>query len=95
MSKPKASDELREWVALHNEEALLADGFEGAFIGVAERCSQPPVAVYDGKRCIEILMKRDGMDQEEATEFFTFNTLGAWVGAGTPLFLWRYAKGEK
>ena len=83
-------DALRDWIAFHTEEALLADGFEGAIIGVAERCSQPTLVVYDAKRCVEILMRRDGMSYEDACEFFEFNTLGAWVGEHTPLFLWRY-----
>lgn len=82
-------EELRDWIARHNEEALLADGYEEAIIGIAERCSQAAVVVYDAEKCIEILMQRDGMDYDEAFEFFQFNTLGAWVGDGTPLFLWR------
>jgi hypothetical protein len=82
----------REWLAEVNPEALLADGFEDALVGVAERCGQPILAVYDAVQCIEILMKRDGMDYEEAEEFFTFNTLGAWAGDHTPLFLWRVPK---
>ncbi|HET6886625.1 MAG TPA: hypothetical protein VFH87_01755 [Candidatus Udaeobacter sp.] len=79
---------IREWVAEYNEDALLADGFEEAIIGIAERCSQPPLVVYDAEKCIEIL-ERD-MTRDEAEEFFSFNTLGAWCGEHTPLFLWRY-----
>ena len=37
------SETLNEWVAAHNEEALLADGFEDALIGVALRCGEPAV----------------------------------------------------
>jgi hypothetical protein len=40
-------------------------------------------------------MERDGMTYEGAAEFFQFNTLGAWVGEHTPLFLWRYRKGDR
>jgi hypothetical protein len=29
------------------------------------------------------------MTEEEAEEYFSFNTLGAWVGEHTPLFLTR------
>jgi len=87
--------ELAEWLDGHNEAALLADGFEDAIIGVAERCSQPSLVVYDAERCIGILMERDGMTYEDAAEFFQFNTLGAWVGENTPLFLWRYRKGDR
>jgi hypothetical protein len=90
---PSRSDKIGEWLerfAEDEEGILTADGLEDAFLGVAVRCSQPPLAVYDGQRCIEILMARDGMDEEAATKCFEFNTLGAWVGDRTPLYLWRY-----
>lgn len=80
---------VRAWIAELNPDALLADGFEDAILGVGERCSQEPIVVYDARKCVEILMQRDGMSEEEATEFFEFNTLGSWVGENTPLFLWR------
>ena len=83
------SDELREWISSHNEEALLADGFEAAILGVAERCSKPALVVYDAEKCLDILVDRDGMDPSEALEFFSYNTLGAWAGEHTPLFLWK------
>jgi hypothetical protein len=67
----------------------MADGFEDAILGVAERCSKLPLVVYDARKCVEILVERDGMEPEEALEFFHFNTLGAWMGQHTPLFLWR------
>lgn len=66
---------------------LLADGFEGAFIGVATRCGQPTLAVYSAHKCIKILVERDGMTHEEALEYFNFNVVGGWVGEETPLFL--------
>jgi hypothetical protein len=81
---------MREWIATHNENALLADGFEEAILGVAERCGKDPLVVYDADKCIGILMQRDGMEYDEAEEFFQFNTLGAWAGENTPLFLWKY-----
>ncbi|HEX6829054.1 MAG TPA: hypothetical protein VF104_08750 [Burkholderiales bacterium] len=81
---------VREWVSELNPEALMADGFEEAIVGVAERCSKDALVVYDIEKCIEILVKRDGMTPEDAREFFEFNTLGAWAGEGTPLFLTRW-----
>ena len=59
---------------------LLADGFEGAFIGVATRCGQPTLAVYSAHKCIKLLVERDGMTHEEALEYFNFNVVGGWVG---------------
>jgi hypothetical protein len=66
---------------------MLANGLEEAFVGVAHRYGfSVPVAAYDREKCIEILM-RDGGTREEAEDFFEYNTLGAWVGDSTPLFI--------
>lgn len=67
-------------------EALLADGFEDAILGIAERCGQPPLVAYDRTRCIDILVA-EGMERDEAEEFFEFNVAGAWMGDMTPLFI--------
>ncbi len=44
-----------------------------------------PVALYDRKKCIEILEKQ-GMTKEEAYEYFDYNVIGAWMGKSTPAF---------
>jgi hypothetical protein len=93
MSEAVGDEDIRSFAARYNTEALLADGFEDAFIGMAERCSQPAIAVYDAGHCIRILMERDGMNLNEAVEFLDFNVLGAWLGENTPAFLWKY-RGE-
>jgi hypothetical protein len=80
------ASETKDRVADVNPDALLADGFEDALIGYVERFGMPPIALYDRKKCIEILMKRDGMSHDEAGEFFEFNTIGAWMGENTPAF---------
>jgi hypothetical protein len=88
-------DELRNEIAEINSGALLADGYEAALIGYVERFGQPPLALYDRRKCIEILMKRDGMTDEEANEFFEFNTIGAWMGESTPAFATILSAGKK
>lgn len=85
---------VQQWIAEHNEEAVLFDGYEDAIIGIAERCSTAGLVIYDAMKCIQILMDRDGMSQEDAAEFFGFNTLGCWAGDNTPLFLWRWEPEE-
>ena len=72
-----------------DEKILLADGFDDAFLGIAPRMNQSPVAVYDRQRCVEVLVERDGMTWEEADEFVSYNVEGAFVGEGTPLYLQR------
>jgi hypothetical protein len=69
-SSPSLSDSLRDWIVEHNDEALLADGFEDAIVGMAERCSKPSLVVYDAERCIQILVERDGMDPTRPRELF-------------------------
>jgi hypothetical protein len=75
----------REALAEMNEEILLADGFEDALIGYCQVFSKT-IAIYDEAKCIGILMKRDGMSEEDALEYFSFNVTGAYVGENTPGF---------
>jgi hypothetical protein len=45
------------------------------------------VVVYDAEAVIAILCQRDGMERDEAEEFFDYNVQGAWIGESTPLFV--------
>ena len=69
---------------------LKADGFDEAFLGVAQRIGMEDVIAYDKDQGIAILCKRDGMEYEAALDFFNFNVIGSWVGEKTPLFVKRY-----
>ncbi len=66
---------------------LTADGFDEAFVGIGRRCSRPDVAVYDVSKMVQILVERHGMSEEDAREHLEFNTIGAWVGEETPIYL--------
>lgn len=81
------------------DSALLADGFEEAFIGFGTHFSHA-VAIYDYDKCIDILMKGLWADARfelkdveqrdlylEAVEYMDFNVTGGWVGPNTPVFL--------
>jgi len=81
------NQELREALAELNPEALLADGLEAALIGYTVNHHHAHVAVYDINKCIEVLVDRDGMSHEEADEFLSFNTLGAFVGENGPIYI--------
>jgi len=78
----------RASLAEDNPEALWPDGFDGAYLGVARRCGQPTLATFSVEKALRILMDRDGMTQEEADEFFEFNVVGAWMGEGTPIWVY-------
>lgn len=63
---------------------LKADGFDEAIIGIDEKDMR---LIYSVSKCIDILEK-DGMNYEEAVEFFYYNVSGSYVGEKTPI--WCY-----
>ena len=81
-----------------DHEVLTCDGLDEAILGLGFRACKEPVVVYNREKCIDILEARmqppdaqrgedDMTAREEAEEFFEFNTIGAWVGERTPIFL--------
>ena len=82
----------REWIdELADEQEYdltVMDGFDDCIVGIVERCSDSPVVCYDREKVIAQLMS-EGMSEEEAEEYFSFNQMGAWVGDSTPYFLTR------
>lgn len=67
-------------------EIMLADGFDEAFIGVGYQFNKT-IAVYDKQRCLQVLVDRDGMTHDEASEYFEYNVNGSYVGPLTPVFM--------
>jgi hypothetical protein len=80
----------RAGIADENESALLLDGFDEAFVGIAYRCGQPALAVYDYDRCLAVLLRDDELSFEQAVEHLEYNTLGAWMGEHTPAIVRSY-----
>lgn len=75
-----------------NPEALFADGFDDALIGIGERCGQPYLAVYDYDKCIDVIMRDEGLSEEDAIEHMSFNVAGAWMGENTPIWMSRVSE---
>ena len=69
---------------------LKVDGLDAAIIGFAYRCGQPEVLVYDTNLVIEVLMERDGLSYEDASEWMEFNIVGGLHGEETPIWLYPY-----
>jgi hypothetical protein len=65
-----------------DDEFLKVDGYDEAIIGVDMASSN---LIYSYAKMIEIMME-EGMDQEEAREYFDFNIAGAYMGEKTPIF---------
>ena len=62
---------------------LIADGYNEAIIGETTK----GLAVYDASIIISMLMENDGMDEEEAMEYFYYNIDGSYMGEETPIFV--------
>lgn len=83
-----------------DEKPLLlepAEHFDQAVVGLTEhardqwtRNTPHPALIYDTKKCIEAIAQmcseNGKLDYEAATDYFYYNTAGAWVGPGTPTF---------
>ena len=67
-------------------DVLIADGFDKAIMGIVERSGMNPVVLYNKNKCIDIMIKRDKMTEEEAIEFYYYNIVGSHMGDYTPCF---------
>ena len=78
----------------HKKKILLADGLEEGFLGLAHREGQhgKQVAVYGIFSCIHALRMKNKWSWEEAEEYFNHNTLYAYVGEYTPMFIEEYVR---
>ena len=74
-------------IAEINPEAMLADGFDDAILGMCVQFGAEPLVAYDYEKWVEILIERDGMTRIEAIDFIQFNVIGAYVGLNTPVFI--------
>lgn len=79
-------NEIDEYLKGIGETAVLADGFDSAFLGFSHRMNEPITAVYSLKIILDTLVE-DGMSYDEALEYADFNILGAWIGPQTPIYV--------
>jgi len=90
MDIQRDEDYLLGWIGDVNPEALLADGFNAAIIGICERFGTAPVVAYNKEECIKILVSNNEMTYDEALDYFNFNVIGTYMGEGTPVFVTAY-----
>jgi len=78
----------RDEIADIYPELLFVDPayFDEAILGVASRINTTAVC-YSEAKIIEILMREDGMEPDEAWEYYMFNIRGSWLGEYTPVYL--------
>ena len=67
-------------------DILFAEGYDEAIAGTVWDGERTRV-VYKVEEILNILMERDEMTYDEASEYFDFNIAGSHMGVYTPLYL--------
>ena len=78
----------------NNMAKIKVVGHDDAIIGMGNSFGRDSVLIYSVEKIIEKLMKRDGMNEEDAMEFFSYNIAGSYNGLGMPIFLFEYHDDE-
>ena len=87
IKKRTDADKLKAFLAQFDENIMLIDGHENAFMGIINDHKNGYVAVYSSAIIIDNLMRDDMMHYDTAEEFFDYNIKGAYVGTKTPLLI--------
>jgi hypothetical protein len=86
MKRTKLDSILEYWDALGADvEILKADGFDDCVLGYDYQWDGTIRLIYSVDKIIKSLIKQ-GMEEEEAIEYFEFNMRGAYVGEKTPIW---------
>ena len=75
-----------KWIDETFDVVVYPEGFENCIVGVAEKFNGAPVAVLDIEKMLAKL-EEQGMNHDEALEYFEYNILGAYVGEATPVYM--------
>lgn len=68
---------------------LKFTGYDDAIIGMTDSWLPEAKLVYSGEKLLALLVA-EGMTEEEAVEWCSFNMEGAYMGEETPLVVWPY-----
>lgn len=82
------ADRVRRWIDENDEAAVFATGLDDAVIGLTRDIKTGTYrVVYDSARVVQYLMNDQNMDYDEAIEYLEHNVVGAYVGDGTPVWM--------
>ena len=84
-------DITKEFIEFENENAVTLTGYDDAIIGMAYSYGKNPVVLYSIEKVLEKLME-DGMERDEAFEFFDYNILGSYISENNPIFMMEFEK---
>jgi|TARA_R110000772_G_C13127471_1_gene422490 hypothetical protein len=71
------------------EGAIVLTGFDDCIVGITEEFGNENRILYSVSKIIQSLVK-DGMTEEDALEYYSFNIIGGYFGEQNPIFLVDY-----
>lgn len=83
--KETTRSELLESISEFNPEAKLADGFDDSILGYDTKGR----VIYSVNSILDTLVNRDGMNYDDAQEYFGFNIECAYIGEYTPIYMYE------
>ena len=72
---------------VEDADIVVFPDLEDALIGTAHDSGFGYAAIYSTAKIIRILMDRDGMEYQEALDWFYTNTVAWYAETGNPMFL--------
>ena len=69
------------------EGAVTLEGLDDAIIGIGRQWGSKPCMIYSVKKIIDILVKRDEMNPDDALEYYEFNIMQLYAGEQTPVMM--------
>ena len=72
---------------VENADIVVFPDLEDALIGTAHDSGFGYAAIYSTAKIIRILMDRDGMEYQEALDWFYTNTVAWYAETGNPMFM--------
>jgi hypothetical protein len=71
---------------MNRDHLKRLDGFDNCIIGHTVNAGGP-ILVYCMDKMLTVLEEENGMEPEEANEYFWFNVAGAYFGPDTPIII--------
>ena len=81
-------EDVEKWVEENQIELALLEGMDSAIVGIVDEGLDNPKVVYS-KRMILKVLQDQGMSEEEALEWYSYNTVRAlpYMGSIAPCIL--------
>lgn len=81
-------EDVERWVEENDIELSILEGMDNAILGIADDGLDVPRLAYSKRKIIDILVKQ-GMDEEGALEWYSYNTARAipYMGSSSPIVI--------